>query len=92
MDFTEYIEKQKKNSHKDILSDICLLLHNCGECKKCNPLDILYRDVQKATQSCFYLEPYDSKTNIKLLDIAKRHNYHAGFVNWKGGMMIKFWR
>ena len=51
MDFTEYIEKQKKNSHKDILSDICLLLHNCAECKECNPSDILYRDVQKATQS-----------------------------------------
>ena len=92
MDIKEYIEKQKKNLHKDILSDICLLLHNCAECRECNPSEILYREVQKATQSCFYIEPYDSKTNIKLLDIAKKHNYHAGFVNWKDGMMIKFWR
>lgn len=92
MDFKDYIEKQRKDSHRGILSDICLLLHNCGDCKECNLWNSLHIDIQKVSQSCFYLEPYDSKTNIKLLDIAKKHNYHAGFVNWKDGMMIKFWK
>lgn len=83
---------EEKEPHKNVLSDICLLLHNCGDCKECNPLEVLYADILEITQNCFYLELYDSKTNMELLDIAKKHNYNAGFVDCKDGMMIKFWR
>ena len=85
MDFKAYIEQKRKESHIDILKDICMTINNCADCHneethttECCPCNCL--NLQKVSEKCFYIEPYDSKTNRKLFEIASQYGYKTGFV------------
>ena len=32
MDFKIYIEQDRRNAHKDILTEICMNINNCADC------------------------------------------------------------
>lgn len=86
MDFKAYVEQKRKESHKEIIEAICIETNNCAdcyneegrraECNHCNRVNLF-----KVTKNSFYIEPYsDSKTNRKLIDIATKYGYEAGFI------------
>lgn len=67
---------------KELLEDICILLNNCANCKTCAPTDELkcYSGLIITTPDTFYIEPYEEKTNAKLIKIAEQHGYKAGII------------
>ena len=97
-DFKAYIEKQRKELHKEVLYEICLIINNCANCyneelriTECNCINCV--DIFKVNANSFYIEPYDDMTNGKLIDIGKECGYNVGFV--LGGEydgMIKFYK
>lgn len=97
-DFKAYIEQKRKMTHKKIITEICLLINNCADCyneevKKtvCCPLNCV--ELFKVTEKSFYIEPYDNKTNIKLIDIAEQYGYKLGFIMEENEIKsIKFWK
>ena len=98
MDFKAYAEQKRKEAHKEIITEICLLINNCANCHNdetgetdCFPLHCV--DLHNITANSFYMEAFDnSPTNRKLLDIAEQCGYKAGFVKDGKDMLIKFWR
>ena len=96
-DFKTYIEKQRKELHKEVLYDICLIINNCANCyneetreTECNCLACV--DVYKVNANSFCMEIYDNKTNRKLIDIGEKHNYNVGFVEDKDDVWITFYK
>ena len=98
MNFKAYAELKRKEAHKEIIIDICLLINNCAGCyddvkrkTDCNPLSCV--ELHKVTADSFNMDPYDSKTNRELIDIAVQHGYKAGFI-MEGTEVteIKFWK
>ena len=99
MDFKAYAEQKRREAHKEIVTEICLLINNCANCHSdetgktdCFPLHCV--DLYKVTADSFYMEPYtDSNINRKLLDIASQYGYEAGFImEEKAVSAIKFWK
>lgn len=85
MDFKIYIEQDRRNAHKDILTEICMNINNCADCyneetkkTECRPFSCL--EVLKVTGTSFYMDAYDAKTNKKLIEIASRFGYKINFV------------
>lgn len=98
MDFRTYVEQKRKEVHKDIITDICMNINNCADCHNeetrktdCDPLRSV--ELHKVSANSFYMEPYGSKTNRLLLDIAERYGYKTGFIMKNGEIAwIKFWK
>lgn len=98
MDFKAYAEQKRKEAHKDIIFDICMIVNNCAECHndetrqtECYPLNRV--ELHKVSANSFYMVPYDnSKTNRELIEIAEQHGYKAGFIIEDGKTVIKFWK
>jgi len=92
MDFRVYAEQKRKEAHKEILTDICMVVNNCANCFNCFPLHCV--KLHKVTADSFYMEPYySSKTNRELIDIASQNGYKAGFImEGKEIAWIKFWK
>ena len=96
MDFKAYAEQKRKEAHKEIITEICLLINNCANCHNdetgkidCFPLQCV--DLHKVTADSFYMEALDdSRINRKLLDIASQYGYQAGFLKEDGEIIIKF--
>lgn len=86
MDFKAYAEQKRKEAHKEIIFDICMVVNNCACCyndetrqTECYPLDCV--NLLHVTENSFYMELYDnSKINRELIEIAEDHGYKAGFV------------
>lgn len=97
MDFKKYIQQKKRDVHKDILLDICMNVKNCADCyneqtHQCE-CDCFNRiKIFKSTEKQFYIEPYSSKTNLLLRDIAENHGYNSGIIEDSGEMWLKFWK
>lgn len=97
MNFKQYIQQKKRDIHKDILLDICMNINNCADCwneetHQCD-CDCFSRvKIFKSTEKQFYMEPYSSKTNILLREIAENHGYDFGIVEDSDGMWLKFWK
>lgn len=99
MDFKAYAKHKRKESHKEIIEAICIEINNCADCyneecrmAECDPCNSV--NLFKVTKNSFYIEPYsDSKTNRKLIDIATKYGYEAGFI-LEGAEVawIKFWK
>lgn len=98
-EFATYIEKQRKENHKDILTDICMAINNCADCHndethkaECNPFGCL--EVFNVSANGFYTNTYDSKTNRKLFEIASQYGYQVGFVMDEKSVVtgIKFYK
>lgn len=97
MDFRAYAEQKRKEAHKEIIKDICIEINNCANCIndearkiECYPLHCV--KLHKVTANSFYMEPYSSKTNRELIDIALQHGYKAGFIMNGNEIWIKFWK
>lgn len=97
MDFKLYIEQKRKEAHKDIIKDICIVINNCADCYneeckkvKCNPYNCI--ELYKVSGKSFYIEPYGSKTNRELIDIATKHGYKTEFVIDGEEIYIKFYK
>ncbi|MBD5534540.1 MAG: hypothetical protein HDQ99_02550 [Lachnospiraceae bacterium] len=98
MDFKAYAKQKRLEAHKEIITEICLLINNCANCHNdetgktdCFPLNCV--DLHKVTADSFYMETFDdSRTNRKLLDIASQCGYEAGFVMEGKEISIKFWK
>lgn len=98
MDFKAYAEHKRKEEHKKIIFDICMMVNDCAECHndetrrtECCPLN--HVELHKVTANSFYIMPYDnSKTNRELIEIAERHGYQVGLTMEDKGMIMKFWK
>lgn len=97
MDFKAYAEQKLKETHKEIILDICMTVNNCADCHndetrqiECNPLNCV--ELHKVSKNQFYMESYDSKTNKQLIEIAEDHGYKAGFIIKDSKTVLKFWK
>ncbi len=62
MDFRAYAEQKRKEAHREIITDICMLINNCANCfndetrkTDCFPLQCVR--LHKVTADSFYMEP-----------------------------------
>lgn len=85
MNFRQYCEKLKieqAEEHKNIIMDLCVLLHNCADCTECN-IKCMVRllELCKVTKDSFRIpDQYESKTNRKFSNIAEKNNYTVSFI------------
>lgn len=93
------VKNQRLNLHKEVLKEFCVELHNCADCYnertrrvECDPLHELLSEVYQVTENGFYLEPYSSQTNRKLVTVAERCGYQCGLIEQGTEMWLKFWR
>lgn len=90
MDFRQYCEKlrtEQAEEHKNIIMDLCVLLHNCANCTECN-IKCMVRllDLCKVTKDSFRIpDQYENKTNRKFLSIAEKNNYTVSFIEVDNG-------
>ena len=88
--------QKRKEAHKEIIIDFCMLINNCANCHNdeteiidCFQLHCV--DLYKVTANSFYMEPYiDSNTNRKLLDIAEQNGYRADLIKEGKEICIEF--
>jgi hypothetical protein len=98
MDFKQYAEYKRKEAHKEIIKEICMIVNNCADCHdektrqtECVPDQRV--DLYKVTETSFYIDAYDSKTNRKLLDMGNEYEYKTGIViEDDDTSYIKFWK
>lgn len=85
MDFRQYCEKLKieqAEEHKNIIMDLCILLHNCADCTECN-IKCMVRllDLCKVTKNSFRIpDEYNNNINRKFMDTAVKHGYVISFI------------
>jgi len=85
MDFRKHCENLKleqAEAHKNIILDLCLLLHNCADCTDCN-IGCMVRllELCKITKVSFRIpDEYGNDTNRKFLSIADKNNYEVSFI------------
>lgn len=90
MDFKQYCEKLKieqSEKHKNIIMDLCILLHNCADCTECNIKHMVrLLDICKVTKDSFRIpDQYENKTNRKFMSIAEKNNYTVSFIEVENG-------
>lgn len=90
MDFRQYCENLKieqAEEHKNIIMDLCVLLHNCADCTECN-VSCMMRllELRKVTKDSFRIpDEYSNPTNRKFLSIADKNNYTVSFIEVDNG-------
>lgn len=97
--FKEESVKHRLNLHKEVLQNLCVEIHNCADCYQeekrrveCEPLHELLSEVFQVTENSFYLEPYGSQTNRRLVVAAAECGYQCGLVKNGAETWLKFWR
>lgn len=98
MNFKEYIVTNRKKKHEEILTDICVEIHNCTDCYNedskcciCNAVSEMTELLDISTKG-FYMQPYDSKTNLRLCEIAGKHGYRFEIVLRHKGILLHFFK
>lgn len=86
---------KQTSAHNGLLLELCTMLRNCANCKTCNGNQVIrelesYAGLGITDEAYFYLEPYDEKTNAKIIDAAERFGYDAGVITDRGNEYIEF--
>lgn len=90
MDFKQHCENLKieqAEEHKNIIMNLCELLHKCADCTECN-IKCMVRllELCKVTKDSFRIsDQYENKTNRKFLSIAEKNNYTVSFIEVDNG-------
>lgn len=98
MNFKEYIVTNRKKKHEEILTDICVEIHNCTDCYNedskcciCNAVNKMTELLDISTKG-FYMQPYDAKTILRLCKIAGKHGYRFEIVLRHKRILLHFFK
>lgn len=90
MDFKQHCEDLKieqAEAHKNIIMDLCVLLHNCADCTECNMVCMVrLLELCKITKDSFRIPgEYNNSINLNFLYLASKNYYKASFIEVDNG-------